>query len=1405
MSALDDDYESYPAHTRIPEHEILAVYAELTMNGEYDLLPYEQEWRERGPLIHHWGYQLRRRYDMDWIPSWENTDINPFFCEDSIDSSIPNVMDAIRIDDGLPVAIKATLTWTNEAPIAFLFTDGGAIEEPRNHCVPVLDTFVEDDLVYIVMPLLRAFNDPPFVAVAEVVDFKQGIEYMHEQNVAHRDITVGNIMMDASELYPDGFHPVRQNLSRNGLAEVVGLMRMHAPVRYYLIDFGSAIAFEKGTPSRDKYAEGRTGRDEDVPEFRFNAPYDPFKVDIFQFGNLLSKEFLQRYTGVEFLEPLVREMTRPRPSERPNAKALRLRFNTVQNRLSQSQLRAHLNLKDATDPFRQRLLELGIESLLDSDPDDSPEHSSSEAPTTGNSTRSSHDSYWSGAQSMDSSVTSQSSVDHTPAQGPLATITSMFTRARSGSRSTAQPAEPKQGNIPWKPAKLAKPRSPSPPPIQTAPLPIPSAYEPDDLTRHGRSTSPKGRMRTGKFPWSRDDSPDSIGHSPILAVVNQFLQPDKSTLTDTFESAFYRPTASANDHYGWDPSFTGTQYNTVSPTTAVPTTKANPPSAPGRNRRNTVNTPSAPAPAPPSTAKPTIASASRNGWGAMDSIQADPDSFGDFLYNTGPSIKTSNYGANNKSTSTLPPNSSKYATWTSPNNYDDPFMELAQNPEPTQAELGFWASEDAIRAMNHAPPTKPSSTKPVEPKPMESRPIEKETIPEKKAKGVKSFASAISKKSTPAAPEPTPSVSPPPPPATIRPGITPARPGLANLANRKSTIAVEDATPFNTPPKTTVRLPSPPPASPPPTKTKKTKSKKGSISETTKELERLEKEKQEKERLEAEKREQERLELERIEREEQERLEKQREEERLARERAEQEERDRQLQQNEEFYGIDDEFAAPGSFGSFSTSKGRHRRGSSPNGTDRATSPYTMFSGARTGASTKKEPVPKTKPVAPKPTSSKPSTFAWGARPKISPPIDINEPSVDVSSKPGAVPWGSKPKNSPPAYNEPATDGFSFATSFLSSGWKTKNEETALVPHSNTLSPQSETTPSTTSSPVTTPPTKSGWKVKTSYFPEVKATASSPKDEEDDLAHLKAQMEATPKASLAFGDSLSAFSFGGGFTAPDPVTGPENGFSFSKKTTKTNVEAAPVAEPQETKVLKGKNKKTGKAATKSSFSAEPVTPAAVVEEEDPWTKPINKAPAQAPSKSTSGFQFGDWFGTAGANDQEDDFYEQAQPTEPQGGSQEASWFFSPTAVANTFVKATTDFINGKDGKASEVPEEVAPEETNGEEDEWYQPVKGKGAKGKKVKETEVKAALAPTPAPTKDNKWASITTKEEEEEPKESKDGGDDLAADLAAALDGDDSAKVADPPTEPAEKEAAKNVKANNAKQPAKKKKNKR
>lgn len=87
-SLLDEDYDNYPPHTRLPNEQVLELYAELTLQGEYHLLPYEEAWKSRRPFLESKGYELRPRYSEDWWPSWIGTDINPFFCEDSIDSCV---------------------------------------------------------------------------------------------------------------------------------------------------------------------------------------------------------------------------------------------------------------------------------------------------------------------------------------------------------------------------------------------------------------------------------------------------------------------------------------------------------------------------------------------------------------------------------------------------------------------------------------------------------------------------------------------------------------------------------------------------------------------------------------------------------------------------------------------------------------------------------------------------------------------------------------------------------------------------------------------------------------------------------------------------------------------------------------------------------------------------------------------------------------------------------------------------------------------------------------------------------------------------------------------------------------------------------------------------------------------
>lgn len=89
-------------------------------------------------------------------------------------------MDAKRLSDGAIVAIKKVLAETREVTIARMLSEPENLRDPTNHCVPIFDYFIdeeEDDMGYLVMPVLRRFNDPPFFYVDEVVDFiKQTLE-----------------------------------------------------------------------------------------------------------------------------------------------------------------------------------------------------------------------------------------------------------------------------------------------------------------------------------------------------------------------------------------------------------------------------------------------------------------------------------------------------------------------------------------------------------------------------------------------------------------------------------------------------------------------------------------------------------------------------------------------------------------------------------------------------------------------------------------------------------------------------------------------------------------------------------------------------------------------------------------------------------------------------------------------------------------------------------------------------------------------------------------------------------------------------------------------------------------------------------------------------------------------------
>jgi hypothetical protein len=97
-----------------------------------------------------------------------------------LDQLRPLLVDATRISDGKLVYIKQVQTGDLESRIALMLS---ALDDPANHSVPILDTFVDhvdESVSYIVMPFLRSFDNPPFEIVEEVLDFAdQVLEVRH--------------------------------------------------------------------------------------------------------------------------------------------------------------------------------------------------------------------------------------------------------------------------------------------------------------------------------------------------------------------------------------------------------------------------------------------------------------------------------------------------------------------------------------------------------------------------------------------------------------------------------------------------------------------------------------------------------------------------------------------------------------------------------------------------------------------------------------------------------------------------------------------------------------------------------------------------------------------------------------------------------------------------------------------------------------------------------------------------------------------------------------------------------------------------------------------------------------------------------------------------------------------------
>ena len=166
-------------------------------------------------------------------------------------------------------------------------------------------------------------------------------------------------MLEPSQMFPNGFHPVKIDKNRNFKGKAIAYTRTQRLPRYILIDFGLSRQYQ----SREITDNPLRGGDKSAPEHQSRRPSNPFHTDIYYIGNLVRENFTmvcdsiissrrnphlsQKYRGFRFMEDLISAMTREHPADRPHIEDVIERFNEIRGSLSKIKLRSALMPKEA--------------------------------------------------------------------------------------------------------------------------------------------------------------------------------------------------------------------------------------------------------------------------------------------------------------------------------------------------------------------------------------------------------------------------------------------------------------------------------------------------------------------------------------------------------------------------------------------------------------------------------------------------------------------------------------------------------------------------------------------------------------------------------------------------------------------------------------------------------------------------------------------------------------------------------------------------------------------------------------------------------------------------------------------------------------------------------------------------
>lgn len=228
----------------------------------------------------------------------------------------------------------------------------------------MLDVFHEEgreDIRFIVMPFLRPAHEPPLQTVGDAVDFvsqildvgtwcfiaksstellrTQGLAFLHSKQYLTKYVfslyagfTIswnvyrhGDILMDASSLFPHGFHPIKLDLDPTARFPVKRRARSEVHVKYY---FTNPVAEYAQYP----YHSGSLALPPELLEPTELSRRSYYKIDIWYVGQVLKTQLLdvsggvilcllaphisQVYSNIDFLQWTVGIMTDREPDFR---------------------------------------------------------------------------------------------------------------------------------------------------------------------------------------------------------------------------------------------------------------------------------------------------------------------------------------------------------------------------------------------------------------------------------------------------------------------------------------------------------------------------------------------------------------------------------------------------------------------------------------------------------------------------------------------------------------------------------------------------------------------------------------------------------------------------------------------------------------------------------------------------------------------------------------------------------------------------------------------------------------------------------------------------------------------------------------------------------------------------------